>query len=85
VERSQSVWKKELMAEVENLVLDPLRHMRGQLDPMEHKLEDVIARLDHVERSVAEHSVQLAEINRKLDRLDVRATRIEKRLPIAAG
>jgi hypothetical protein len=48
-------------------------------------LEDVIARFDHVERSVAEHSVQLAEINRKLDRLDVRATRIEKRLPIAVG
>jgi hypothetical protein len=46
-----------MMAEVENLVLDHLRHMRGQLDRMEHKFEDVIARLGHVERSVADHSV----------------------------
>jgi archaellum component FlaC len=68
------------MAEVENLVRDHLRHMRGQLDRTEHKLEDVIARLGHVERSVAEHSVQLAEIDTKLDRLDVRVTRIETRL-----
>ncbi len=74
-----------MMAEVENLVLDHLRHMRGQLDRMEHKLEDVIARLSHVERAVADHSVQLAEINTKLDRLDARVTRIEKRLDLVEG
>jgi archaellum component FlaC len=73
------------MAEAEDLVLDHLRHMRGQLDRMEHKLEDVVARLGHVERAVADHSVQLAEINSKLDRLDVRVTRIEKRLDLAEG
>jgi archaellum component FlaC len=73
------------MAEAEGLVLDHLRHMRGQLDRMEHKLEDVVARLGHVERAVADHSVQLAEINSKLDRLDVRVTRIEKRLDLADG
>jgi archaellum component FlaC len=73
------------MAEAEDLVLDHLRHMRGQLDRMEHKLEDVVARLGHVERAVADHSVQLAEINSKLDRLDVRVTRIEKRLDLADG
>jgi len=33
-----------MMAEVENLVLDHLRPMRGQLDRMEHKLE--VARID---------------------------------------
>ena len=71
-----------MMAEVENLVLDHLRHMRGQLDRMEHKLEDVIARLGHLERAVADHSVQLAEINTKLDRLDARVARIEKRLDL---
>jgi len=70
------------MAEVENLVLDHLRHMRGQLDRMEHKLEDVIARPGHVERSVAGHSVQLAEINTKLDRLDAR---VERRLDLVEG
>lgn len=72
------------MAEAVNLVLD-LRHMRGQLDRMEHKLEDVMARLGHVERAVADHSVQLAEINSKPDQLDARVTRIEKRLDLAEG
>ncbi len=67
------------MAEADNLVLDHLRHMRGQLDRMEHKLEDVMARLGHVERAVADHSVQLAEINSKPDQLDARVTRIESR------
>jgi hypothetical protein len=56
-----------MMAEVENLVLDHLRHLRGQLDRMEQKLDDVIARLGHV---VADHCVQRAEINTKLDHLD---------------
>ncbi len=73
------------MAEAENLILEHLHHMRGQLDRMEHRLEDVTLRLGHVERSVADHSVQLAEINTKLDRLDARATRIEKRLDLAEG
>jgi len=74
-----------MMAEVENLVLEHLRHMRGQLDRMEHQLHDVIARLGHLERGVADHSVQLAEINVKLDRLDARVTRIEKRLDLVEG
>ncbi len=74
-----------MMAEVENLVLEHLRHMRGQLDRVEHKPEDVITRLGHLERAVADHSVQLAEINTKLDRLDARVTRIEKRLDLVEG
>jgi hypothetical protein len=57
-----------MMAEVEDLVDDHLRHMRGQLDRMEHRLEDITARLGDVQRSVADHSVKLAEINIKPDR-----------------
>jgi archaellum component FlaC len=73
------------MAEAENLILEHVRHMRGQLDRMETRIEDVIMRLGHIERSVADHSVQLAEINTKLDRLDARVTRIEKRLDLVEG
>jgi archaellum component FlaC len=73
------------MAEADNLILEHLRHMRGQLDRVENRLEDVIVRLGHLERSVADHSVQLAEINTKLDRLDARVARIEKRLDLVAG
>lgn len=73
------------MAEADNLILDHLPHMRGQLDRVENKLEDVIVRLGHLERSVADHSVQLAEINTKLDRLDGRVARSEKRLDLVEG
>ncbi|MGO9132648.1 MAG: hypothetical protein ACLP8A_01175 [Methylovirgula sp.] len=70
------------MTEAENLVLEHLRHMRGQLDRIESRLDDMTIRLGHVERSSAEHAVQLAEINAKLDRLDGRVSRIEKRLDL---
>jgi len=32
------------MAEADNLILEHLTHMRGQLDRVEHRLEDVIMR-----------------------------------------
>ena len=32
------------MAEADNLILEHLSHMRGQLDRVEHRLEDVIVR-----------------------------------------
>jgi archaellum component FlaC len=73
------------MAEADNLILEHLRHMRAQLDRMESRLEDAVARPGHLERSVADHSVQLAEINTKLDRLDGRVTRIEKGLDLVEG
>ena len=66
-----------MMAEVENLVDDHLRHMRGQLDRMEHRIEDITARLGHVECSVADHSVKLAEINIKLDRASPHRKQVE--------
>ena len=55
------------------------------LNRMENRLEDITARLGHVERSVADHSVHLAEINTKLDRLDARVAHIEKRLDMVEG
>jgi archaellum component FlaC len=73
------------MAGADNLFLAYLPLMRAQLDRMGHTLEDVIMRLDHVERTVAGHSGELAGINTKLDRLDAQITRIEKRLDIVEG
>jgi chromosome segregation ATPase len=74
-----------MMAEVENLVLDHLGHIRSRLDRMVHKLEDLVAHTGNLERSVADHSVQHTEINLKLNRLDARLTRIEKRLDLVEG
>jgi archaellum component FlaC len=73
------------MAGADNLFLAYLPLMRAQLDRMGHTLEDVIMRLDHVERTVAGYPGQLAGINAKLDRLDAQITRIEKRLDIVEG
>ncbi|HTV34288.1 MAG TPA: hypothetical protein VME69_14540 [Methylocella sp.] len=77
------------MAEVEHLILEPLRHMRSQLDRIELSLEDVPVRLGHVElrlghveRAAADHWVRLAEIDVKRDRLDAHVTRIERRLDL---
>jgi hypothetical protein len=38
-----------MMAEVENLVLDHLRHMRGQLDRLDARVARMEKRLDLVE------------------------------------
>lgn len=70
------------MTETENLVLEHLRHMGGQLNRIETRLDDLTLRVGHIERAVADHSVQLAQVNIKLDRLDARVTRIEKRLDL---
>jgi hypothetical protein len=39
-----------MMAEVENLVLDHLRHMRGQLDRMENDIGEIKGRLGRLKR-----------------------------------
>jgi hypothetical protein len=73
------------MIEAENLLLDYLSDLRGQLDRMEHRLEDVTIRLGHVERAAADHSAQLVEIKGKLDGLGARLVTIEKRLGVGEG
>ena len=65
------------MADIDNLVLEQSRHIRGQVDRVESKLDDLILRTGHIERSVAEHSIQLAELNVRIDRIDNRVTRID--------
>ena len=70
------------MAETNNLVLEHLRHLRGQIDRIETKLDDAILRLGHIEHAVAQHSVQFAEMNSRFDRIETRITRIDTRLDL---
>jgi hypothetical protein len=56
--------------------------MRTDFDRIRQRLDDVIMRLDPVERTVANDSEELAGINSKLDCLDAQTTRIEKPLDI---
>jgi hypothetical protein len=50
-----------MMAEVENLVLDHLPHMRGQLDRMENDIGEIKGRLGRLEAGLAQVHVALAE------------------------
>jgi chromosome segregation ATPase len=74
-----------MMAEVENLVLDHLRHMRGQLDRMENDIVEIKSRLGRLEAGLAQIHVALAEQSLRLDRLDARVTPIEKQLDLVDG
>jgi hypothetical protein len=72
------------MAEAENLVLEHLRQMRGQLDRMEGDIAEIKSRLGRLEAGLAQIHVTLAEQSLR-DRLDPRVTRIEKRLDLVEG
>src|SRR5262245_48096911 len=61
--------------ETTNLVLEHLRHMRGQLDGMSSYIHDMKVRVTNVEEG-------LALVNRRLDRVDERLDRIERRLDL---
>jgi predicted nucleic acid-binding Zn-ribbon protein len=68
--------KTALMTEVENLILDHLRHMRGGIDGLREDMREVKTRLGILEN-------QYASMSSRLDRLDARVERIERRLDLA--
>ena len=74
-----------MMAEAENLVLDHLRPMWGRLDRLETDIGEIKSRLGRLEAGHAQIHVTLAEQSLRLDRLDARVTRIEKRLDLVEG
>ncbi len=76
-------------ANVENLVLEHLRAIRATQTRHDQKFEDILTRLNHLERSVAVLRVEFAEsqmatfgLTEKVDRLSSRVDRIEKRLEL---
>jgi predicted nucleic acid-binding Zn-ribbon protein len=64
------------MTEVENLILDHLRHLRSAVDALREDMREVKTRLGILENQYASMSV-------RLDRLDARVERIERRLDLA--
>jgi chromosome segregation ATPase len=64
------------MTEVENLFLDHLHHMRSAIDGLREDMREVKARLGILESQYASMSI-------RLDRLDARVERIERRLDLA--
>jgi len=76
-------------ANVENLVLEHLRAIRATQSRHDQKFEDVLARLNQLERSVAVLRVEFADtqlanfgLTEKFARLSNRVDRIEKRLEL---
>jgi predicted nucleic acid-binding Zn-ribbon protein len=64
------------MTEVENLILDHLRHMRSAIDGWREDMREVKTRLGILEN-------QYASMSSRLDRLDARVERIERRVDLA--
>lgn len=73
-----------MTAEMDNIVLEHLRHIRGKVDRISEDMETVKMRLNSVERSVAGFHDDLAIISRRLDMVDSRMNQVEARLEIAS-
>lgn len=75
---------------VENLMLEHLKKFQAGQDRIERKLEELITRVGHLEGSVsglrrdfAHADENAASMGVRMDRLDARIERIEKRLELA--
>ena len=69
--------------EINGLILEHLRHIRGSISRMEDDIAEMKSRLGRLETIVAQIHVTLAEHSVRFDRLEARVTQIEKRLDLA--
>jgi predicted nucleic acid-binding Zn-ribbon protein len=65
----------EPMADIDNIVLEHLCHMRGAIDDKRDDIREVKQRLGNLEN-------QYASISTRMDRMDGRIERIERRLDL---
>ncbi|MFN3172134.1 MAG: hypothetical protein ACE37E_15720 [Hyphomicrobiales bacterium] len=68
--------------ETENLVLEQLRRICASQERMEQDTHDLKLRMTSVENQLGQHQVQFAAMNQRMDRVDERLTRIERRLDL---
>lgn len=80
------------MDNIENIVIEHLRHMRGKIDQIADDVREVKHRLSTVEATqgtILQHighlSTSLAQQQLSFDRMTERVERVEKRLEIAAA
>lgn len=64
------------MTEVESIVLEHLRHIRGAVDSTREDIREIKGRLGILES-------QYAHMSNRIDRLDARVERIEQRLELS--
>ena len=68
--------------EVGNLVLEQLRLVRASMQRMELDIGDLKLRASSLEQNVGQIVTALGAVNGRLDRLDERVARIERRLDL---
>jgi archaellum component FlaC len=70
------------MADNENLVLEMLRRIRGSQERMELDVQDIKSRMTGIEVNMGQISSQLVSQSLRMDRIEERVSRIERRLDL---
>jgi predicted nucleic acid-binding Zn-ribbon protein len=68
--------------ETANLILEHLRNIRSDTTAIRNDVDDLKLRMTAAEHHLGQQQIQLAAINGRLDRLDERVGRIERRLEL---
>lgn len=72
-----------MASNVDNIVLEHLRHIRGRMDGMAEDMQTLTLRVGSIERILAGHQVGEASQSLEIDRLKLRVNRIEQRLELS--
>jgi archaellum component FlaC len=67
---------------VESLVLEHLKHIRGKLDIITLDIADIKTRVSTLEEMQGQLFVMMGGFGKRMDRFDERLARIEKRLDL---
>ena len=67
----------------DNIILEHLRHIRGDISMMKEDIQTLTLRMGAVERILAGPQVGEATQSLEIDRLKVRVARIERRLDVS--
>ena len=72
-----------MTADAENLILECVGRIDARLDGIEGTLRERKDRIGHIERFVGELRMQYVTISTRMDRMDRRFHRIERRLELS--
>jgi hypothetical protein len=67
---------------VESLVLEHLKHIRGKMDVLTLDMADIKSRVSSLEETQGQVLSMLGGLGKRMDRFDDRLSRIEKRLDL---
>ncbi|WP_018915096.1 hypothetical protein [Thiomonas sp. FB-6] len=69
--------------DAENLILEHLKQFQAAQSRLDHRFDEVILRLGHLERGIAHLDEACALLSLRMDKLVERVARIERRLELA--